>query len=68
MKRKLPSHIPYTIKDWRKLKRQQLRKLYKAYDEFSIGCAYTPSYEEAKAIHELLNGMKKRLSVIEWGE
>lgn len=42
-KRKLPLHIPGTIKAWRTKKRKELDAAIEALDVFCRGCAYTPA-------------------------
>lgn len=42
MKRKLPDHIPGTVKQWRARKRRELKAVMSALDTFRLGCAYTP--------------------------
>lgn len=44
-KRKLPSHIPGTSRDWKQLKRREWKAVLKAFEIFRGGCAYTPAYD-----------------------
>lgn len=41
-KRRLPAHIPGTMRAWQRKKRAQLRAVLKAMEEVQLGCAYTP--------------------------
>jgi hypothetical protein len=65
MKRKLPGHMPGTIKQWRIKKRRELDEVIKAMRTFRLGCAYTPTNDWG----DLLSAVEKnrrRLSVKEW--
>ena len=62
-KRKLPDHIPGTVRKWRVQKRQEWCAVMKAFEVFRQGSVYTPVYgsmfESAhaiQAIHESLRG------------
>lgn len=44
MKRKLPDHIPGTVRMWRVQKRREWRAVMKAFEVFRLGCVYTPVY------------------------
>jgi hypothetical protein len=62
-KRKLPSHIPGTVEQWRRRKRREWRAVVKAIQPFTHGCVYTPAlapFDELRrnrdAITSLLQG------------
>lgn len=42
-KRRLPEHIPGTMRAWQRRKRAELRAVLKAMERFQLGCAYTPA-------------------------
>jgi len=58
MKRKLPSHIGGTLKQWRALKRREWRVVVKAIERFNLGCAYTPVHTNWKSFEDLRRRVK----------
>lgn len=81
-KRKLPIHIPGTIRAWRRRKRRELKALQKTFDDFRMGVAYTPAYQK-RVVESNLTGdtyvpftraeaalkeMHRLLSPREWGK
>lgn len=42
MKRKLPEHIPGTLRGWKVRKRAELKALRAAHRKYMMGCAYCP--------------------------
>lgn len=52
--RKLPNHIPGTVKAWRVCKRREWRAVMQAYNVFMLGCAYTPTETTGAFRHTLL--------------
>ena len=79
MKRKLPDHIPGTIRGWKQRKRQEMRDIREAFDVFRLGCAYTPGgdgFRNREDCHsefpivdleEALKELQHRLSIKSWG-
>ncbi len=65
MKRKLPEHIPGTIKAWRTMKRRELDAVIKALAVFRAGCAYTPA-KNIGVIGDMLVTERAKLSTREW--
>jgi len=68
-KLKLPSHIAhhYTARQWKDQKRKELKAVIKLFNAFRLGCAYTPSYDDAARVQAALDRMQKACSVKEWG-
>ena len=66
-RRKLPEHIPGTIREWRKKKRSELVAARKALHTFLIGCAYTPAQDIGIA-YRILKDNERRLSQKAWGK
>ena len=64
-KRKLPHHIPGTIKAWRTKKRRELDAAIKAMHVFLIGCAYTPA-RDTGIVLGMMEKNRAKLSVKEW--
>lgn len=53
-------------REFRQLKRKQLKEIMKAYKEYSLACAWCPGYPHG--LSELLWEMKKSHSVKNWGK
>lgn len=70
MKRKLPDHIPGTIRNWRKKKRAQLRQLNRALWAFRGGVAYVPgySYLRLESISKIIEEFQTAMSQKHWGK
>lgn len=71
---KVPNHVKqlYGFKrarQFKSLKRQELRKIFKALDEFRVGSYYIPeeAYEEMLKIEKSIEQIKQNLSVKKWG-
>lgn len=61
-------HIRHTKREWRQLKRRQLREIRKAVDAFRLGCAYVPGYRDKELIlayHAGMEGLEAHLAFIE---
>jgi len=56
-----------TQRQWKSLKRQELKEIIKALGTFHLGCAYAPAYDEITEIGKLLATAKDKLSVKKWG-
>ena len=61
MRRKLPDHIPGSIKRWRVQKRREWAAVIAAVNVFHVGSAFTPVdiyhvRSELEKIHEALRG------------
>lgn len=54
-KRALPNHIPGTVKKWRIRKRKEWKRFVKEFDNFRLGCAYTPMYKKYDALISTMN-------------
>lgn len=52
---------------FRSEKRKMIRQLIKLMDKARFGSAYMPGYEKFKAVDDLLNSLKKDISVKNWG-
>jgi len=59
-----------TPRQWRAHKRQQLRALYRAFSDYTVGCAYAPSLQtgDVDTIANALNRMIRMHSVKEWDQ
>jgi hypothetical protein len=69
-KRKLPSHISGTIRQWRTKKRRELRTLLRVADRVLRGAAYTPSVD-GKTYYQVFQELRKfaqAWSQKEWGK
>lgn len=53
-KRTLPDHIPGTIKEWRVKKRKEWNRFVKGFDDFRMGCAYTPMYKSYDSLMRVI--------------
>ena len=57
-----------TQRQWRALKRRELRRIISAFQAYRMGCAYCPAVNgEVGAINNALNSLKASHSVKEWG-
>ena len=57
-----------TQREFRALKRSELRKVIKMWDKFTLGCAYVPGYpQNTNTINNSLAQLKKLLCVKNWG-
>lgn len=57
-----------TQRQWRRLKREHLRQLRQAFEQFRLGCAYTPGYDNhTKKIGQHLKMLERLMSPKEWG-
>jgi len=57
-----------TPRQWKSKKRQELKKVTAAFDEFRFGCAYTPNYPtDINRIEIALANLKNALSQKNWG-
>ncbi len=70
MKEKIPESIRdgLTIRQWKSLKRKQLRAIQKATREYRLGCAYCPFYSiDINALEGVVASMIESHSVNNWG-
>jgi hypothetical protein len=58
--RKLPPHVPGTVREWRTRKRREFNAVMKALNTFRIGCAFTP-VADIDIIDTYLTDNRKRL-------
>lgn len=56
-----------TQRQWKMLKRREIKHVIKALDRYRLGCAYTPGYEEVHTIDEALTRIVNAQSVKNWG-
>lgn len=57
-----------TQRQWRQMKRRDLKNLIAAFDEYRLGSAYCPNKNgEVEAIRKLLNDLKESHSIKKWG-
>lgn len=57
-----------TQRQWRQIKRRDLRNLISAFDEYRMGCAHCPGTNGAVGvIGKLLNELKESHSIKKWG-
>ena len=57
-----------TTRQWKAMKRKELREVIKAFDYYRLGCAYCPGINgEVITIGKSLDKLKQSLSVKEWG-
>ena len=64
--RKLPAHIEGTWRQWTTRKRKEFRDLEKAFDQFRLGCVYTPLLSEVHEFKKLLEEGRKKMSPKVW--
>jgi hypothetical protein len=72
MKKKVPQFVLDTMRirtqrEWRRLKREQLRAVMEAMELLAQGSLHMPGYEDFKQARELLKGVGAKLSPKEWG-
>jgi hypothetical protein len=66
--RRYPKHIGATAREWRRRKRREWRAIQRAFETFSIGSAYTPTFRtEFQEIESALMRGAVKLSPKEWG-
>ena len=63
----LPDHIHSTERAWKSRKRKEWAAVVAALKVFRLGCAFTPVYDQFDGAVEAVEGIRKRLSVKEWG-
>jgi len=69
MSTNLPDWFGVTKRQWRQQKRQELRKVIKAWEQYRLGCAYAPGYpDHINTVDHILNDMKRQLSQMNWGK
>lgn len=56
-----------TSRQWKAHKRQELKYVFQALDNYRLGCAYCPGYEEVSHIQCRLERIKAAQSVKSWG-
>lgn len=56
-----------TQRQFKQRKRQELKKLIEAFEEYRLGCAFCPYDGDAQSIDFYLKRMKQTHSVKEWG-
>lgn len=58
-----------TQREWKKYRRAKLRKLEKALEEYNIGCAYAPGYNDGrvKQLHRIVESIREDHKVRRWG-
>jgi len=71
-KRKIPKYVLknlglQTQRQFKALKRHQIRQIMKALDDYRMGCAYCHGRFDVGEIAKRLEKCKKQLSVKEWG-
>lgn len=69
---KLPDYLLKNMKlsgsrEYKTLKRTELREVLKAIDKFRRGCAWIPPLHEFNLVAANLERMKQAMSVKEWG-
>ena len=70
MKEKIPEgvRVGLTTRQWKSLKRKQLRAIQKVVREYRLGCAYCPEYPaRVHSMVESLEVMIESHSVKNWG-
>jgi hypothetical protein len=60
-RRKLPDHIPGSVRAWRVKKRRELQAVYAAVDRLSLGCAYSPIQGQVEEMRTLINSARQKL-------
>jgi len=55
------------LRQWKARKREQIKRVEKAFDEFRNGCAYSPGYREVQGIQSALFKIIDAQSVKNWG-
>ena len=65
----LKKHGLTTQREWKSLKRKQFLAIQKAFDEYLIGCVYTPAYYtgELQQLHDLIESIQEAQSIKRWG-
>lgn len=65
---------PNTKRAWKAHKRRQWKAVQKAFDDFRLGCAYTPIYDRTSSgmaiiteLESLFNLMDEKISARVWG-
>ena len=56
-----------TQREWKQLKREQLKKLAEAMVEYRFGCAFCPDYDEFGRLERLLKERVENHSQKNWG-
>jgi hypothetical protein len=58
-----------TQRQWKSRKRQEFKKVLKAFGIYRFGCAYAPGWvdRDIDKLGVLLESVKEKLSVKEWG-
>jgi hypothetical protein len=57
-----------TVRQWKARKRAQIKAVLKCFDDYRMGCAYTPDGEgEVGQIDKALASIRAKLSVKNWG-
>lgn len=56
-----------TRRQWKSIKRQEMRFLCKYMSRFRNGCAYTPAHRRIEDLEQILNEMQDSLSIKNWG-
>lgn len=57
-----------TTRQWKARKREELKAVIKAFDDYRLGCAYCPSADSAVGrISNALKELKIELSIKKWG-
>jgi hypothetical protein len=74
---KLPDHIPYTNREWKQLKRAELKAVRRALNTLMLGVAFTPAYDRAvgetffaspfEQADKALKELERRFSFKTWG-
>lgn len=68
--RNAPYFFDGTNRQWKQKKRAEWRAVTRAFDVFTIGCAYTPMYFGGRfdAIRRQLEEVRSELSRKNWGQ
>jgi len=63
----LPIYIHSTERAWKSRKRREWAAVVAALKVFRLGCAFTPVCGEFEAVVNASDGIRKSLTVKEWG-
>lgn len=59
---RIPKHLGCTPEAWRQEKRQQWKLVMNALDDFTRGCAYTPTHHDLFELQKLAKRIKEDLA------